>query len=134
MRRTLVVPWTQVVPRTLVVLALALALAAGCGGGLASAKSDFKKGRIADAKAKLDPLEEESHGWGLQRRAEFALYYGLVQSSVGDRGQAARWLNEAKAIEDAHPRTLSEEDRVRLQLALESVTTSAPAFPPSSPP
>lgn len=114
-------------PRVLAVL-LALSLCA-CGGGLATAKSDFRKGRISEAKDELVRLEPEARGWGNQRRAEYALYRGLVHHSLGDRGAAGVWLNEAKAIEDAHPRTLGEDDRVRLKLALESLANDTP--PPS---
>lgn len=117
--------------RSFAVLAFAVVLAtlAACGGGLGTAKSDFRKGRIAEAKAELVRLEPEARTWGHQRRAEYALYRGLVHHSLGDRAAGGVWLNEAKAIEDAQPRTLSEDDRVRLNLALESLAPDA--APPS---
>jgi len=97
-----------------------------CGGPLASAKSDFKSGRVAEAKDKLVALEPASQSWtDPQRRAEYALYRGLVHHSLGDREAAARWLREAKAIEDQHPRTLSDDDRTRLDLALDGLATGA---------
>ena len=109
-------------------LALSVALAA-CGGGLGSAKSDFHKGRLAEAKSELVLLEPESRTWSNQRRAEYALYRGLVHHSLGDRSAAGVWLAEAKALDDAQPRALSDEDRIRLNLALESLTTSGSAVP-----
>jgi hypothetical protein len=109
---------------------LALASLGACGGSLGSAKSDYRKGRIAEAKTELIRLEPESHTWGNQRRAEYALYRGLVHHSLGDRSAANVWLMEAKAIEDAQPRTLSEDDRVRLKLALESLANGAGTPPP----
>jgi hypothetical protein len=105
-------------------------LASACSGGLGTAKADFRKGRIADAKAELLVLEPESRTWGNQRRAEYALYRGLVHHSLGDRAAAGVWLAEAKALEDAQPRTLGEDDRIRLKLALESLSSdTAPASP-----
>lgn len=104
-----------------------------CGGGLASAKSDFKGGRVAEAKEKLVALEPESRTWTDARRAEYALYRGLVHHSLGDRESARTWLREAKAIEDAHPRVLSEDDRTRLELALDALGAPPAAAPGASP-
>ena len=62
--------------------------------------------------------------------AEYALYRGLVHHSLGDRAAAGVWLAEAKALDDAQPHTLSDEDRVRLKLALESLASdTAPPSP-----
>lgn len=99
---------------------LALFLVA-CGGSLGAAKSDFKRGRLADAKAELLALEPEAKQWRGTKRAEYALYRGLVHQSLGDRAEAGVWLREAKHEEDVHPHTLAEDDRVRLKLALESL-------------
>jgi hypothetical protein len=98
-----------------------LALLCACGGGLATAKGDYNKGRYADAKAKLEALESESQTWNGQRRAEYVLYRGLVHLALGDRQAAGVWLREAKAIEDVHPHTLAGEDKARLELALDSL-------------
>ena len=114
--------------RTIVTLVAVTLLA--CGGGLASAKSDFRSGRVSDAKNKLVALEPESQSWTGSRRAEYVLYRGLVHHSLGDRDAAARWLSEAKTIEDQHPHTLSEDDRVRMNLALDALGSGAsPAAP-----
>jgi len=115
---------SQAVFHHAIVTGLAILLLA-CSSALASAKSDFKGGRVADAKEKLVALEAESASWTGSRRAEYVLYRGLVHHSLGDRDAAARWLREAKAIEDEHPRTLSEDDRVRLNLALDAIGPSA---------
>jgi hypothetical protein len=110
--------------------AIAFASLAACGGGLGAAKGDFRKGRIAEAKAELVALEPEARTWDSKPRAEYALYRGLVHLSLGDRGASGVWLNEAKAIEDAHPRTLTDDDHVRLKLALESLASdTAPPSP-----
>ncbi|HVH45774.1 MAG TPA: hypothetical protein VM925_25650 [Labilithrix sp.] len=103
---------------------LLLALAA-CGGSLSSAKSDFKSGRVAEAKDKLVALEEESKSWSGSKRADYVLYRGLVMHSLGDREAATEWLREAKGIEDAHPRTYSDDDRARLELALDALGIGA---------
>lgn len=106
---------------------VAMSTLVACGSGLSDAKSAFHKGRIAEAKAQLVRMEEESHMWSPRRRAEYALYRGLSHHSLGDRNAAGVWLAEAKAIEDTHPKSLVDEDRVRLQLALESLAAdSAP--------
>lgn len=102
----------------------------GCSGSLGTAKADFRKGRIAEAKNELLLLETDSRSWSNERRAEYALYRGLVHHSLGDRAAAGVWLAEAKALDDAQPHTLSDEDRVRLKLALESLASdTAPPSP-----
>jgi hypothetical protein len=100
--------------------AFALAVA-GCGGSFGGAKSAYRKGRLAEAKAELVALEDDSRGWSPERRVEYALYRGLVHLSVGDRAVAGLWLRETKAFEDAHPGTLEEDDRARLKLALDAL-------------
>ncbi len=117
------------IPLLLVTLALTLALPA-CGSALSDAKSDFKKGHYGEARATLVRAEPESRDWELGRRAEYALYRGLTHGALGDRQAAGVWLKEAKAIDDAHPGTLSDDDRARLRLGLESVSPDvAPASP-----
>jgi hypothetical protein len=106
-----------------------LLLLAACGGGLASAKSDFKSGRVAEAKDRLVALEPESRAWEGQERAEYVLYRGLVHHSLGDREAAMFWLREAQAIEAKSPKTLSEDDRTRLDLALDSLGVGAAPRP-----
>ncbi len=114
-------------PCAVVALAFLAASLVACGSGLSDAKSAFHKGRISEAKTQLVRMEEESHTWSPRRRAEYALYRGLTHHSLGDRNAAGVWLAEAKSIEDTHPKSLAEEDRVRLQLGLESLAAdSAP--------
>lgn len=110
-------------------VALAFGLT-GCAGALGIAKSDFRKGRYAAAKDELVELEPESHTWTVERRAEYALYRGLAHHSLGDRAAARRWLEEAKALAEAHPLALSSEDRVRLGLSLESLATETATTQP----
>jgi hypothetical protein len=107
-------------------LVLCALLLTACGGSLGAAKSDFKKGRLAEAKAELIALEPEAKQWRGTKRAEYALYRGLVHQSLGDRAEAGVWLREAKHEEDVHPQTLTEDDRVRLKLALESLDAGTP--------
>jgi hypothetical protein len=112
-------------------LAAAAALSiAGCGGPLSEAKADFKKGLYAEAKDELLRAEGDSHTWDDRRRAEYALYRGLTHGALGDRAAASLWLHEAKAIESAHPGTLSADDRARLNLALESTDPEELPAPP----
>ncbi len=94
--------------------------AAACGGALAEGQSQFEAGRYPEAKQTFAAAEGESRGWSDDRRARYALYRGLTLGALGDRGQAAVWLREARAIEDAHPGTLSPEDAHRLRIALDS--------------
>jgi len=109
------------------ITALAMSTLVACGSGLSDAKSAFHKGRISEAKTQLVRMEEESRAWSPRRRAEYALYRGLSHHSLGDRNAAGVWLAEAKAMEDTHPKSLTDEDRIRLQLALESLAAdSAP--------
>lgn len=114
----------------IVAFVLAVALSTGCGGSLGAAKSDYRKGRVAEAKDELVRLEPQSRAWSNPRRAEYALYRGLAHFSLGDRATAGVWLNEAKALEDAQPRTLAEDDRVRLNLALESLASGTASTSP----
>lgn len=116
-------------------IALASLVLVACGGGLASAKSDFKRGRLPEAKEELVALEAESASWNGTKRAEYTLYRGLVHHGLGDRAAAGVWLREAKAIEDRSPGTFSEDDRARLKLALDAVgaesSDGAPAVSPA---
>jgi hypothetical protein len=91
-----------------------------CGGALGEGESQFDKGRYPEAKQTFASLEDESHGWSDARRAEYSLYRGLTLNALGDRGQAGVWLREAKAIEDAHPGSLTPEQAQRLRLGMES--------------
>ncbi len=102
--------------------AAALAIG-GCGASaLASAESDFKAGRYAEAKAAFVELEPSYAKWkDSGRGAEYCLYRGLTHAALGDRAAAARWLAEAKSIEDAIPGSLSKDDKARLELGLTSV-------------
>jgi hypothetical protein len=105
--------------------ALGAAAAAGfavltaCAGGLGRAEAAFAEGRYPDAQRDLAALETESRGWNDGRRAEYALYRGLTDSALGDRERARLWLREARAIEEAHPGSLSREDRQRLGAGIE---------------
>ena len=93
---------------------------AGCGGALARGQSQFDDGRYPEAKNTFASIEGESHGYGDARRAEYALYRGLTLNALGDHDQAGVWLREAKAIEDAHPGSLTREQVQRLRLAMTS--------------
>jgi hypothetical protein len=104
-----------------VLVSFLLLAALACSGTLSSAKSDFKGGHMAEAKEKLVGLEPEARGWSGSRRAEYVLYRGLVESSLGNREAALGWLEEARRIEHGRPKTLSEDDRTRLDLALDAL-------------
>jgi hypothetical protein len=104
-------------------LALASLLASlvlHCGGGLQGAKADFKAGRMPEAKARLLALEPETASWDECRRAEYALYRGLVAGSLGDAPEAKRWLAGAKATTDQRADCLSPDDASRLKLGVDS--------------
>ncbi len=105
--------------RTLAALVLVATLAA-CGGALAQGESQFARGQYPEAKQTFLSAEPDSRRWNDARRAEYALYRGLTHGALGDRGQAALWLREAKAIEDMHPGSLSQEDTRRLHIGLQS--------------
>lgn len=100
-------------------LAVLLALAA-CGGPLGDAESLFKKGQYPAAHQALLGLEVESRSWHDADCAEYALYLGLTLGALGDRGRAAVWLREAKAVEDGHPGSLPYDDARRLAVAIEA--------------
>jgi hypothetical protein len=101
-------------------LALVILLLA-CGHPLARAESQFAEGRYPDAKQALLSLEAESRTWTDAKRAEYALYRGLTHAALGDREQAGVWLREARAIEDTHAGSLSQEDFQRLQLGVDGI-------------
>jgi hypothetical protein len=106
-------------PRALVFPLLLWSLAA-CGGALAEGRSQFDKGSYAEAKQTFAAAEADSRSWGDARRAEYALYRGLTLGALGDHALGGVWLREAKAIEDAHPGSLTPEEAQRLHLGLES--------------
>ncbi len=109
--------------------ALLLVSLVACAGGLKGVKEDFRAGRLPEAKAKLVSLERESWDWSGPRRAEYALYRGLVHHALGDRALASYWLTEAKKFDEAYPGALDEDDKTRLRLALESLEGAAQGEP-----
>jgi hypothetical protein len=107
------------------ILAVSLLLAvASCGGPLEDAEGLFRQGQYPAAKQALAAAEGESRAWSVDRRAEYALYRGLTLAALGDRGAAAQWLRQAKAVEDARPGALSPDDADRL--AVSSHTNALP--------
>jgi hypothetical protein len=102
---------------------LAVAVLAGCAGPLSRAESQFNEGRYPEAKETLATLEGESRGWNDSQRAEYALYRGLTLAALGDREHAGTWLREARAIDDAHPGSLSPENARRLKAGFEGGQT-----------
>jgi hypothetical protein len=95
-------------------------LLAACSGPLAEGRSQFDKGNYPEAKQIFAAAESDSRGWSDARRAEYALYRGLTLGALGDHAMAGVWLRESKAIEDAHPGSLTPEEAPRLHLGLES--------------
>ncbi|MGA2447134.1 MAG: hypothetical protein ABTD50_00490 [Polyangiaceae bacterium] len=106
-------------------LALAIAPwvlnACAAGGPLADCKADFAKGQYPRAKADLQRIDQRARAWTSPERAQYALYRGLTSEALGDRRQAALWLREARAIEDAAPGTLAPLDAKRLSVGLDTV-------------
>jgi len=100
---------------------LSLLLLSACGGALSEGKSDFIKGRYAEARDTFLAVEWESRSWSDARRAEYALYRGLTHGALGDVAAAGVWLREAKAIEDSSPGSLTTEDLSRLKVALKQL-------------
>ncbi len=93
---------------------------AACGGALAEGESEFKKGRYPEAKQTFASLEEEAAHYDDSKRAEYALYRGLTLGALGDTAEAAIWVREAKALEAAHPGSLSQEDARRMKTAIDA--------------
>ena len=98
-------------------------LVAACGGALLSdGESQFRGGRYAEARQTLVALEGEAKIWDDAKRAEYALYRGLTHAAMNERAAANVWLNEARAIEGAHPGSLSTDgDIQRLRAALRAI-------------
>jgi hypothetical protein len=108
-------------------VAVAAALPA-CAGALAESKAEFAKGHYAQAKAALDRAKPEVvKDDDPAKRAEYALYRGLVDNALGDREAASSWLREARELEDDHPGALDFEDVMRLRIALVSAQRTAAA-------
>lgn len=98
---------------------LLVAVACGaCGSALADGESEFKSGRYPEAKQTFASIEGDAKHYDDARRAEYALYRGLTFGALGDRVRASSWLQEADALEAAHPGSLSPEDERRLKTAL----------------
>jgi hypothetical protein len=95
-----------------------------CASALAEGESEFKKGRYPEAKQTFAALEQESARYDDGKRAEYALYRGLTLGALGDRAQSTLWLREAKALEAAHPGSLSSEDLRRMKAAIDASDTS----------
>jgi Flp pilus assembly protein TadD len=105
--------------RFVLVLLVVPALLA-CGGPLAEGKEQFKQGQYPAAKQTFAAIEAQSRSYDDGKRAEYALYRGLTLNALGDRAQAESWLREAKAILDTNPRSLAQEDALRLKQVMEN--------------
>lgn len=105
--------------RALLLVPLVLSLAA-CASVLAEGEAQFDKGRYPEAKQTFVALEADSRTYPDAKRAEYALYRGLTLGALGDHAQAGVWLREARAIEDAHPGSLSTGDAARLKAGLDA--------------
>jgi hypothetical protein len=101
-------------------LLFAAVLLTGCAGALARGESQFDNGSYPEAKQTFASLEAESRTWDDRQRAEYALYRGLTLAALGDRDHAGPWLRQARAINEAHPGSLSQENVQRLRVGLES--------------
>jgi tetratricopeptide (TPR) repeat protein len=101
-------------------VAIVLLVPTACGGVLADGESQFRKGRYAEAKQAFASHEADYRAFGETERAEYSLYRGLTLSALGDYAQARLWLREAKAIEDAHPGSLSGSDARRLEAGIDA--------------
>ena len=111
------------------------AVLCACASPLAEAKSDFRQARYPEAKARLVALEGEAMGYDSARRAEHALYLGLVHLALGDQPRAAAWLANAERQEHEHPGSLGDVDMARLRSAkgaLVGVPSAAAAIAPGS--
>jgi len=96
--------------------------ASACGGSMLSpAESEFDAGHYPAAKQTFVALEARSRGWDDAMRAEYALYRGLTHEALGDDARALEWLRAAKALDDAHPGTLTSDGASRLRVALASL-------------
>ena len=104
--------------------AVLLLVLAACGASLSGAEADFKAGRLPEAKEELLALAPAAERWEGRRRAEYALYRGLVAHALGDRREAIVWLRQARDLEAMRAGTLSEDDRTRLALALDAIGPS----------
>lgn len=109
-------------PSRVLLLAAGAWAVAACGGGVLSpAESEFDVGHYPAAKQAFAALEFESRSWDDATRAEYALYRGLTHGALGDDARALEWLRQAKALDDAHPGTLSPDGASRLRVALASL-------------
>lgn len=104
-------------------LALLLLALASCASPLAQVKDDFRAARYGEAREKLVRMEPEVPTWDNEKQARYALYRGLVHGALGDRENATVWLRKAKRW-SAEPGLYSEDDAVRLKLALEQLETA----------
>lgn len=113
--------------RTSSVAAVALAMALlGCASTFTSAKDDLRRGDAANARAKLVAIEAEAAQWNDADRAEYALERGVTHLSLGDRNAATVWLTKANEITHSNPRVLSEQNRTRLRVSLDTASFPKP--------
>jgi uncharacterized circularly permuted ATP-grasp superfamily protein len=111
-------------------LAAALALVLiGCAGPMSRADAAFARGDYPAARRELASCEEESASWTARDRARYALRRGLTHAALGDRREGARWLEEARLIEEHAPGTLTRDEWRRLELGLEQIEPREPNDP-----
>jgi hypothetical protein len=108
--------------------AIAIGAFTGCAGPLAQGEGAFRRGDYPEAKRLLAGLESNMRAGSGTGHAEYALYRGLTFAALGDTTRADSWLEEARAIEEARPGSLSSDDAHRLETALAALCAEcAPA-------
>lgn len=108
--------------RTPLVRLLTLSLAlAGCSSAMSKAMTNFAEARYPEAEAGFVRAQPEFAGWGVRRRAHYALYRGLTHLALGNAQAANFWLGYAKALLEKHPKVFDATDVGRLRAAWRSM-------------
>ena len=98
----------------------------GCASTFTSAKDDLRRGDAANARLKLASIEADVATWSISERAEYALERGVTHLSLGDRNAATVWLTKADEMVRSNPQALSEQNRARLKVGIETSSFPRP--------
>ncbi len=89
-----------------------------CSGILGSAREAFDQGRYADASAEYEQVTVQA--LSTHERAQYELYSGLTQFSLGDLRSASVHLSAARRLLEDDPSVYTRAERGRLLSAWRS--------------
>ncbi len=105
----------------------------GCSSYLLRARQAYTEGRYFESFEELAAHEDELHTLAPAPRAQYAATRGRALLSLGERGEAVRWLRFATDVAKAHPGALPASEATELTRLVQELGGSAAQETPRAP-